>query len=54
MADESMPLDEFDAGQLASDIPVGAIVGAAVVSVVAGAFPARQASRLPAREAVEA
>jgi hypothetical protein len=39
---------------LASDIPVGAIVGAAVVSVLAGAFPARRASRLSAREAVEA
>lgn len=39
---------------LATDIPVGAIVGAAVVSVVAGAFPARRASRLSAREAVEA
>jgi ABC-type antimicrobial peptide transport system permease subunit len=39
---------------LATDIPVGAIVGAAVVSMVAGAFPARRASRLSAREAVEA
>ena len=39
---------------LATDIPVGASVGAAVVSIVAGAFPARRASRLSAREAVEA
>jgi putative ABC transport system permease protein len=36
------------------DIPIGAVLGAMVVSVLAGAFPARQASRLSAREAVEA
>ena len=39
---------------LAWDVPVGATVGAAVVSVAAGAFPARRAARLSAREAVEA
>jgi FtsX-like permease family/MacB-like periplasmic core domain len=36
------------------DIPIGAVLGATVVSVLAGTFPARQASRLSAREAVEA
>jgi len=34
------------------NIPVGAVVGAVVVSVLAGTVPARQASRLSAREAV--
>jgi putative ABC transport system permease protein len=36
------------------DIPIGAVLGATFVSVVAGTFPARQAARLSAREAVEA
>ncbi len=36
------------------DIPIGAVIGATFVSVVAGTFPARQAARLSAREAVEA
>jgi hypothetical protein len=36
------------------DIPLGAVLGATIVSVLAGTFPARQASRLSAREAVEA
>ncbi len=36
------------------DIPIGAVLGATVVSVLAGTFPARQAARLSAREAVEA
>jgi hypothetical protein len=39
---------------IAWDIPVGAIVGATVVSVLAGVIPARRASRLATREAVEA
>ena len=39
---------------LAWYIPAGAVVGATAVSVVAGVFPSRQASRLSAREAVEA
>ncbi len=34
-------------------IPVGAVIGAALISVLAGAFPALKASRLSAREAVE-
>ena len=34
-------------------IPVGAVIGAALISVFAGAFPALKASRLSAREAVE-
>jgi len=34
-------------------IPVGAVIGAALISVLAGAFPALRASRLSAREAVE-
>jgi ABC-type antimicrobial peptide transport system permease subunit len=36
------------------DIPLSAVLGATIVSVLAGTFPARQASRLSAREAVEA
>jgi hypothetical protein len=39
---------------LAWDIPVGASLGAMIVSVLAGAIPAHRASRLSAREAVEA
>jgi hypothetical protein len=39
---------------IAWDIPVGASLGAMVVSVLAGAVPAHRASRLSAREAVEA
>jgi len=39
---------------LAWDVPVGAVVGAAVVSVLAGAVPAHRAAKMPAREAVEA
>ena len=39
---------------IAWDIPVGAVIGATVVSVLAGAIPARRASRLATREAVEA
>jgi FtsX-like permease family/MacB-like periplasmic core domain len=35
-------------------IPVGAVFGAMVVSVLAGTFPARRAARLSPREAVEA
>ncbi len=35
-------------------IPIGAVFGAMIVSVLAGTFPARQAARLSAREAVEA
>jgi ABC-type antimicrobial peptide transport system permease subunit len=34
-------------------IPIGAVIGAALISVLAGAFPALKASRLSAREAVE-
>ena len=34
-------------------VPVGAVIGAALISVLAGAFPALKASRLSAREAVE-
>jgi macrolide transport system ATP-binding/permease protein len=39
---------------IAWDIPVGAALGAMAVSVLAGAIPARRASRLSARESVEA
>ncbi|MCU1493783.1 MAG: Phosphonate-transporting ATPase [Acidimicrobiaceae bacterium] len=39
---------------LAWEIPIGAIVGAMVISVGAGAIPARRASRVAARQAVEA
>jgi FtsX-like permease family len=39
---------------LAWYVPVGAVIGAMGVSVLAGVVPARRASRLPAREAVEA
>ncbi len=39
---------------LAWQIPVGAIVGATVISIGAGAIPARRASRVGARQAVEA
>ena len=39
---------------LTLDIPIGAVLGATIVSVLAGTFPARQASRLSAREAVQA
>ena len=39
---------------IAWDIPVGAVIGATVVSVLAGVIPARRASHLAAREAVEA
>jgi hypothetical protein len=35
-------------------IPVGAVTGAALISVAAGAVPARRASRVAARQAVEA
>lgn len=35
-------------------VPVGAVVGSAVVALAAGALPARRAARLPAREAVDA
>jgi macrolide transport system ATP-binding/permease protein len=34
-------------------IPIGAVIGAALISVLAGAVPALKASRLSAREAVE-
>jgi ABC-type antimicrobial peptide transport system permease subunit len=39
---------------IAWDIPSGAVIGATVVSVLAGVIPARRASRLGTREAVEA
>ena len=39
---------------IAWDIPVGAALGVMAVSVLAGAIPARRASRLSARESVEA
>ena len=39
---------------IAWDIPVGAIIGATLVSVLAGVIPARRAARLATREAVEA
>jgi hypothetical protein len=35
-------------------LPLGAVVGATAVAIVAGVFPARRAARLPAREAMEA
>jgi ABC-type antimicrobial peptide transport system permease subunit len=34
-------------------LPVGAVIGSTVVALVAGALPARRASRLPARSAVD-
>ena len=35
-------------------LPLGAVLGATAVAIMAGVFPARRAARLPAREAMEA
>jgi hypothetical protein len=35
-------------------LPLGAVLGATAVAILAGVFPARRAARLPAREAMEA